>query len=192
MGGGPKVGPKEGDMSAHDTVIVAILGVCVLYGMYRGLIRIVFALLSAVLGVVGAVYLHGPVGRWFGGGTLADVAGFVLCFFVIAMVVGWVGRTIWRASKETFLGWLDRLLGGVLGLGVGGVLVAVGLGLLTAYVPGARSGIGKAKVAQLLLRGVDKGKKLLPKKLEERFKEGYEKVLEKGRAIEGTRRKIER
>ena len=84
-------------MSVQDTAIVVILGVCVLYGMYRGLIRVVFALLSAVLGGVGAVYLHGWVGRWFGGGALANVAGFVLCFFVIALVVGWDGRTLWRA-----------------------------------------------------------------------------------------------
>ncbi|HIE03601.1 MAG TPA: CvpA family protein [Candidatus Latescibacteria bacterium] len=180
-------------MSVQDTAIVVILGVCVLYGMYRGLIRVVFALLSAVLGGVGAVYLHGWVGRWFGGGTLANVAGFVLCFFVIALVVGWVGRTLWRASRAALLSWLDRLLGGLLGLAVGCILTAVGLGLLTTYVPGARSGIGKAKVAQLLLKGVNKGKKLLPKKLEERFKEGYDKVLEKGRTMEkGTRRKIER
>ncbi|HID10446.1 MAG TPA: CvpA family protein [Candidatus Latescibacteria bacterium] len=164
-------------MSAQDVVILVIIGVCVLYGLYQGLIRGAFALLSVVLGGIGAAYLHGWVGGWLGKGVLAKAAGFALAFFAVALLVGWVGRTIWRATRAVFLGWLDRLLGGVLGLLVGGVLVAVALGLLTAYVPWSREGIGRARVAPLLLKGVDKGKKLLPKDLEKKFEEGYRKVL---------------
>ncbi len=170
-------------MNVQDVVVFGVLGVCFLYGLYRGLIRGAFALLSVVLGGVGAAYLHGWVGGWLGEGMLAKAVGFILTFFAVALLVGWIGRIVWRATRAVFLGWLDRLLGGLLGLVVGGVLVTVVLGLLTAYVPWSREGIGRAAVAPLLLKGIDKSKKLLPKNLKERFEEGYRRVLERGEKL---------
>ena len=115
-----------------DIVVMAILGVAVLRGVFRGLIREVFSIaalagaclmvklfaapLAAELETVTGGEITGWVAPW--------VAGAILSVAAIATIVI-VGRFLRRGSRWVGLGWVDRAGGAVLGAAEGGLVVAI-------------------------------------------------------------------
>ncbi len=74
-----------------------------------------------------APYLKSP---WLG-----EITGFLIIFLAVMILAGMAGRIARWAMKESGLSFVDRILGGALGLLRGSLIVAVVLVSMTAFTP---------------------------------------------------------
>jgi membrane protein required for colicin V production len=125
-------------MTIFDYVVIGIVGLSLLFGLWRGVVGEVIALLAWVLAIFAAVEFGGKVGQMLFTG-IADpavrmLAGCVTIFVGVLVVMALVRMAVRSMVKALGLSVSDRLLGMVFGL-VRGVLVTmvlVGLGGMTA------------------------------------------------------------
>lgn len=125
-------------MTIFDYVVIGIVGLSLLFGLWRGVVGEIIALMAWITGVLAAIEFGGLAGQRFFSGiadpSIRMLAGCVLVFVgvLLAMsIVSWAGR---KMVKALGLSISDRLLGMIFGL-VRGVLVTmvlVGLGGMTA------------------------------------------------------------
>lgn len=147
-------------MNWVDIAILGSVGASTLMGLFWGLIRQVIAIAGLVGGIffAGRLYepiaefLHGPSGR----GVVADfnwarIIAFVLVMVGFSMLLGMAASVLRVAASLLFLGWLDNLLGGLLGLVMSVMLVMALLTVATVFpVYGLSEEIRQSQVAQRL------------------------------------------
>lgn len=127
-------------MTALDIAILAVLFLSVVGGLQRGFIVAVVSL----IGFAVAIFVAGRY--WFVAMPLmrplleriwlAELASFFLVAFVTIVVFTLVARLLRRTAEMVGLGWLDRLLGGALGLLRGVLVVVLGFIIIAAFLPG--------------------------------------------------------
>ena len=128
-------------MEPTDLVVVGILGIALLRGFFRGLLREVFSIV-ALAGACVAVRLYVvPGADWLEAATQGEigpalspwVAGAGIGIGTIAAVVI-AGRFLRRGARIAGLGWADRAGGALLGTAEGvlvvGVLLAIAMSVL--------------------------------------------------------------
>jgi membrane protein required for colicin V production len=129
-------------MTPVDWLIVIALIVSVLIAASNGFFYELFSFAGVVIGYLAAAWGYERVAVWYlpmvKAPWVADIAGFLTIFFVIALLAGIVGRLARWAMKEVGLSWADRLLGGAFGLVRGVLVVAVVLLATASFAPTAR------------------------------------------------------
>lgn len=125
-------------MSSFDYVVIGIVTLSSLFGLWRGVVGEVVALIAWVSGVFAAVEFGASAGTAaFGSMTdpaMRTLAGCVLVFVGVLVAMSLVRMAVRSMVKALGLSVSDRLLGMVFGV-VRGVLVTmvlVGLGGMTA------------------------------------------------------------
>jgi membrane protein required for colicin V production len=125
-------------MTVFDYVVIGIVGLSLLFGLFRGVVGELIALLAWGLGLFAALEFGSPVGQMVFGGisdaSMRTLAGCVLVFVGVLVVMALVRLAMRSMVKALGLSVSDRLLGMVFGL-VRGVLVTmllVGLGGMTS------------------------------------------------------------
>ncbi len=125
-------------MNTLDIIILVLLGSGALLGVYWGLIR-------QVLSIIGVVAAASIAGRTYPliadllaavaptAPDMLNVVAFILVFTVVSVIVSVVATLLRLFVGLLFLGWLDHVLGGLLGLLQSALVVAVLLALLTAF-----------------------------------------------------------
>lgn len=125
-------------MNALDYVLLAVTGVLGLRCFFRGIISEVLSAAALVGGVLAGVLFHAPLGAWLGGrlglGGFAPVAGFLLAFAAVFIVVKIVEGSLRSVLEHLELQALDRVLGFAFGLVEGLVLSALVI-LILSYQP---------------------------------------------------------
>lgn len=124
-------------MTEFDFAVTGILLVSMLFGLWRGLIYEVMALLGWPLAFVLSKWFIGDVTPWLPierESTRIAVA-YPLIFCTVMIVWAVLTRLLIKALRAAGAGWTDRLLGGMFGIVRGGlvVLVLVWLVGLTNY-----------------------------------------------------------
>ncbi len=131
-------------MPTADIIILAVIAAFGLFGLRTGLIHALGSLVGTILGV----YLAGHYYETFTK-LLIDFTGwnqnfariliFILLFFISNRLIGVV---FWLAGKAfsvvtmlPFLGSVDKLLGGILGLLEGALLVGIAIFFITKFPP---------------------------------------------------------
>lgn len=116
-------------MNAADYIILAVLGLSVLFGLWRGLVGEVLALVCWIAAFWVAWVFGDMVAAWYGQWlhepTARIVAGYLTCFLgvlVVGALLGWGLRVLMRGSG---LSASDRTLGMIFGLARGVLLVTV-------------------------------------------------------------------
>jgi membrane protein required for colicin V production len=125
-------------MDAVDWILLAVLGVSVLLGMWRGLVREVISLAGWVAGFWIAQAWAPQMAEWLplqgASEVLRYLAGFITVFLavlVLSVVLGWV---VSKLVSAVGLGLLDRLLGGVFG-GLRGAVLLLTLAVVVSLTP---------------------------------------------------------
>jgi membrane protein required for colicin V production len=126
-------------MNGLDIAILCILGFTLIRGIMTGLVQSVSGVIGAVAGFYGA-YFYYPVlakflGKWVEPGSVLNIASFFVIFCAVVIVVTIIGRLLKWVMKIVFLGWVDKLGGGLIGLLKGGIIVAVLVIALTSFLP---------------------------------------------------------
>lgn len=108
-------------MHVFDIIIVAVASFFVAIGIKRGFIQEIFHLAAMIGGFIGAFlcypFLYNRIGFLKTAAQTKTIISFILCYIIIAfslIVIGWVLK---KVIHLTILGWIDRLLGGLIGIG---------------------------------------------------------------------------
>lgn len=128
-------------MNLVDIIILVILGIFLLKGVLRGLLKEVCSLLGLVCGGLLAFYLHLPLAQWVmemfhWPSQLCITLAFLVVFICTLLVFGVLGYVLNRFVKLVFLGGLNRVAGALFGFLQGVVLLSLILfALNSASVP---------------------------------------------------------
>jgi membrane protein required for colicin V production len=109
-----------------DIVIALLMLLGFLHGVMKGVILEVFAILALVVGLVAAGRVSTstvPITEQLSHPLAARVLVFVLTFFVVALVIGFVGKILSGLAKAASLKTVDRLIGGVVGACLVGLII---------------------------------------------------------------------
>lgn len=151
-------------MNWLDIVIIVIILLFGMMGLWKGAIKAVFG----IAGLVGGIAL---AGRYYqtlasvlspSGAIWSGIAAYVIILVVTLIVASIMGWLIARLVHITMLGWVDRVVGFVFGAGVGGMLCAAVLAIMSKYLPGTEQTISHSAMAKLLMEQIPLLSALLP------------------------------
>jgi membrane protein required for colicin V production len=116
-------------MNGLDYTILIGAGLFFVLGLYWGLIRQVLSIIGLVVGVAAAGRFGPEVGAWLSSfvadPVLAGAIGFLGVLLLVSALASLAASVLRLFVGLLFLGWLDHLLGGVLGLVQAGLAAAV-------------------------------------------------------------------
>lgn len=124
-------------MTVFDYAVLGVIAASLLLGLWRGVVGEILALAAWIAAFFAGRYFAADVAVLYGGlvpdGALRYVAGFATVFVGVLVVVALVRLVVRLLLKAVGLGWADRSLGAVFGIGRGVLiaLIAVLLGGLT-------------------------------------------------------------
>lgn len=145
------------DVHWADLVIGAILLGLFVRGLFRGLVKELFALAAILAGWLVASRYHLAAGalagiRPEGEALLARAVLFILVFLVTAVLVRLIGHAVHKVLSDSPLGPLNRLLGGAVGILFGVILTGLILLVLVTYFPSASSAWEGARLTGPVIR----------------------------------------
>jgi membrane protein required for colicin V production len=125
-------------MNALDYAWLAVLGLSVLLGLWRGVVREIFSLAGWVFAIAAAMTFAGPAAAALpaalGSPTVRAVASFTVIFLAVLLALSFGGMLLARAFRAAGLGVADRILGAVFGF-ARGILILVVAVLAAAFTP---------------------------------------------------------
>ena len=129
-------------LTATDWIITAVILVSVVGAASAGFFQEAFGIGGLVFGYVLAAWQYRGLAQHFApyvsSPWFAEIIAFLMVFLAVMILAGIVGRIARWAMKEAGLSFVDRLLGGALGLLRGCLLVAVILVSLAAFNPSSK------------------------------------------------------
>lgn len=130
-------------MTYFDAIILILFLFFLIRGAWVGFIGQLAFLAALVLGfaAAGALYhqVAGYAAPWIEQPQLGFLVTYMLLFLAVYSLTILIGKGLRKVMTITMLGWFDRLLGGLFGLGKG-VFVASLLFMVTAgFLSGSRS-----------------------------------------------------
>ncbi len=146
-------------------VVALLLGFA---GLRNGIIKTAFG----IAGLIGGIAL---AGRYYGGlaallspagATWANIAAYAIILIATLVVAGVIGWLVAKLIHITLLGWLDRLVGFILGAFIGSLLCAAVLAIVVRYHSGMETVIAQSAVARFLMAGFPLLLALLPEEFE--------------------------
>ncbi len=116
-------------MTVIDIIVLAIVGISILYGVLRGLVREVLALVAWVAAFLVANLLAPDIAKLLPQATASEEIRLLVTFVVVFIVV-LVGLSVLailasKVVKIVGLGPADRVVGGVFGLARGMLVVMI-------------------------------------------------------------------
>jgi membrane protein required for colicin V production len=163
-------------LSVLDWLLLFVILMNVLGAIGQGFFYELFSFVGVIVGYLiaawqyprmAAVYVHYVNSEW-----IAEIAGFLTIFVVIAVLGGVAGKTARWAVQEVGLRWFDRLLGGLFGFLKGVVIATVVVIALAAFSPES-PWVRDSRIAPFLLVT---GRTLIwaaPADLRQRFRDGW-------------------
>jgi membrane protein required for colicin V production len=126
-------------VTAADWVIVIVIAVSVLQAAISGFFHEAFGIAGLILGYLLAAWnyerLAARYAPYLKSMWLGEIAAFLVIFLAVVLVAGLAGRVVRHIVKEAGLSFVDRILGGALGLLRGILMVAVVLMSMAAFTP---------------------------------------------------------
>lgn len=168
-------------MNWLDIVLIVIIAWSVLAGLARGLARVVVGIGATILAIILAAWFYGSVGAIFqeyvSSRSVANIIGFLIIFIGVLVIGSLIGVMLAKLFKWVGLGWLDRLLGGAVGLLRGVVVAIVLIMVLMAFTPKPPpQSVVNSRLAPYVIDAASVLAGITPKELKDGFWESYEQV----------------
>ena len=183
-------------MPLFDTIAAIILIISLIYSMVRGMVREIFALLAYIGGYFAAITFgkdfSSTLEPYISNPTALQIISFALIFIVTLFSISLVGKGIQKlVHSAPGLSGLDRVFGGVIGVGKGIILLIILLFPLK-FFPDIHNEITRdsfiapklIELSRVLGRGVDTDK--IVDKLPKFDLEGVKKQLKDLKDIKGS------
>lgn len=122
-------------MAVIDIVILVFLGVCIFVGAKNGIIRQLGGIIGLFLGIYLSYMFSSALSGWLSewvktSETVMKVISFTIIMVATLILMSLIGKLLESLFSAVAIGWLNRLLGIILSLGIGVLLVGVVLFLL--------------------------------------------------------------
>jgi membrane protein required for colicin V production len=118
-------------MTAFDLIVIGIVGLSAVFAFWRGFVRVVMSLVGLVAAVLAAIHLSPSASDQLrmlsDSPTTRYLAAFALIFIVVVLICALLGWLLSRAIRAVGLGFIDRLLGAVVGVARGVLIVVIGV-----------------------------------------------------------------
>jgi membrane protein required for colicin V production len=164
-------------MTVADWIILAFLVLSVVGAAIAGFFYEAFKLAGLIVGYLLAAWQYQHVAAWFApyvkSPWLAEIAGFLIIFFAVAIVASVAAHLARWAMKKVGLSGVDRVLGAMFGLVRGALIVAIVLTAMVAFAPAAQWLQG-SQLAPYFLVGGRAAIWLAPSELRQRFYQGLD------------------
>lgn len=123
-----------------DIFIVVVLSITLILGIWKGFLRSLAGLASLVVGVVLAARYYPVVEPYLGKISSLDpqismILSMVIIFVAVQAVFVVIRRILDALIDVTRLGWLDRTLGALIGLGAGFLVISAVVEMLLFGFP---------------------------------------------------------
>lgn len=125
-------------MNLFDMLVIAILAYCVIRGIFRGLIKEMSALIGVLAGFYFAysyyMWVARPLLQWTAVAKYANIISFLAIFCLAFLVVSIIGMVIRYVLNISFMGWFDRVCGGIFGTLKGLMIISILFIVFTAFL----------------------------------------------------------
>lgn len=130
-------------MNYLDLIIILVVGFFVIKGLRRGFFQEILGLLGLVVALIVATKYTSNAAIWIDKfldlpPVLVTLLGFLLIFFAIVFGVQLITHVLQRIARYSFLGWLEKLAGGIVGFLKGATIVSL-LILFLFMIPFAKN-----------------------------------------------------
>lgn len=126
-------------MTVADWVIVVVITVSIIQAAISGFFHEAFGLAGLIVGYLLAAWnyqrLAARYAPYLKSMWLGEIGAFLVIFLAVLIIAGIAGRITRHIVKEAGLSFVDRILGGALGLLRGILLVAVVIMSMAAFTP---------------------------------------------------------
>ena len=124
-------------MTTIDIIILVIISIGILLGLVKGALKQLAGLLGLVVGLLAAKALYATAAaevfsRVTDNMTVAQLLAFIAIWVIVPLLFWGVACALTKALDAICLGWINRLLGGVLGGVVHALLVSLVICVLEA------------------------------------------------------------
>ncbi|WP_038247167.1 CvpA family protein [Ghiorsea bivora] len=154
-------------MNYFDYILITIVGLSMVLSIWRGFVREIISLIGLILAFFIAGRMSSDVGAllhdWIENNTIANVAGFVLIFVFIMIVVGLISALIRKLVDMADLTATDRTLGVFFGAARGILLIGVAFLVYTSYAKPDQTWMQKSLLTPYALQLSDLIGKTIPK-----------------------------
>jgi|UniRef100_A0A7C3UY11 uncharacterized membrane protein required for colicin V production len=135
-----------------DVIIILLLLAGFSLGLKIGFLRVISFPLGIVLGIFCGRRFSPLLAAYLGKGPVIRIVLFFLIFFLSAFLVLTLGKILSKLFRTIFLGWLDSLLGGALGLILSFLVCGFLLFLSYSFFPNTRPAIEGSGLARRAFR----------------------------------------
>ena len=167
-------------MNGFDIALLILMGVLIVVGLMKGLIRILVGLAALVAAFVVAGMFHRPLADSLGGLDLSVEVLRLLSYlglFIGVMLAGAVVAFLLRKLvKAAMLGWADRLAGAALGVAAAFLAFSFLVVPVVAYAPEGARVLERSTLAPYVLAVADLAARAAPDDLVDRFRERLEEL----------------
>ena len=122
-----------------DVLLGGMLVIFVCHSLWRGFSRSLASLLGVILGFWVAIHRFPSISLrlspWIQDEMWRSLVSFLLIFFLVYLIFLIAGIMVQKMFKALRLGWIDRLLGAVVGFAKGLVLAGIIIFMLTIFLP---------------------------------------------------------
>ena len=121
-------------MNLFDILVLAVVGIAAIGGFWRGLVQEVLSLASWVLAAFAIYYLHRPLTDalivYLENETATSILAFALLLLIPYAAMKVIASNVGKASRNSILGPIDRVLGFGFGLLKGSLIVVLAFSIL--------------------------------------------------------------
>jgi|HigsolmetaAR206D_1030411.scaffolds.fasta_scaffold08447_3 membrane protein required for colicin V production len=158
-------------MNWLDISMLVILALFTVLGIYWGLIRQVLAIGGLIVGIIAAGRYGPEVAAWLTSFTNDDILtgwlGFIIVLIGVSAAASIIASILRVFVGLLFLGWVDHMLGGVLGFIQASLACITILALSTIYpLPGISQAIHESQLGSIFLAASSSIALLLPEHLQ--------------------------
>ena len=120
-------------------LLIPVVWLCI-RGFGKGLILELATLAGLALGILAAYFfaddLEGLIKEYFSfGNTATRVVAYIIIFLLVMLVVYLIGKIVEKSADLVALGWLNKILGAIVGIAKGIILVCIVLFLIEKFDP---------------------------------------------------------
>jgi membrane protein required for colicin V production len=124
-------------MNSLDVIVVTIITITTVFGLWKGLVKQLFALGGVIAGYICAIKFYEQSAVFLpkmdtGMAKIVSFIGIFVAIIITALILSWI---IERTVKTIKLGWVNRICGGVLGFLKGFLVVTVIAMVLLTFLP---------------------------------------------------------
>ena len=173
-------------MNGFDIAVVVLTIVLVTFGMLKGIVRILVALLALMIAFTVASQLHQPVADALvdspeGPSGAVRLVAYLLIFLAVMLIGGVIAWLLTRIVKAAMLGWADRLAGAALGFVMAALTTALLILPVVAYTPKGETLLRDSALVPYVAVVTDMVNRLAPEDMARRYRERMKELRRRWR-----------